>query len=235
MYAIPGIDGSIGTIQPVAEHLARSREVVVVDYRHETNRTLDELATEIAEAIRADGQGSFDLLGQSIGTVLAAQVATLHELPVRRVVLTSTFTRLRWRLLRAVAVVTRLTPVPLYRLTSSLVVAVSCGPVGDGADHPCFATSRDADKDAVARRTRWQVDRDFAPDLARLRGEILVLMGARDRFVPDAARELRILRRLFSDNAGARVEAIRGAGHIFLPSRAIGTANVAIGQFLDAP
>ena len=232
LYAVPGLDGSIGTVEPVVKALAQRREVIVVDFSAETNPTLEALASEIATQIRTEDQSAFDILGQSIGTIVATQVATLHQLPVRKVALTCTFTILRWRLLRLVVTLLKFTPTWLYRLTAPLTIALSCGPVGDGGQHPAFAAARQADKTAAIRRTAWQIDRDFAIDLARIQAPLLILMGDSDRFVPDARREIARLRQLFAQQPAARVDVIPGAGHIFLPSPAIRLAAAKIEEFL---
>ncbi len=233
LYAIPGLDGGIGSVEPVVKRLAETREVIVVNFSREVQPTLEALATAIAEAIRAEGRPTFDLLGQSIGTIFTAQVASLHNLPVRRVALTCTFTILRWRLLRVVVVLTKYTPRWLYRLTSPLSIVLSCGPVGDGWHHPSFEGTRNSDQVIVAQRTAWQIDRDFAVDLARIQQPLLILMGDSDRFVPNAANEIAKLRRMFASRADARVDVVPGAGHIFLPSLAIRVAAARIAEFFQ--
>lgn len=232
LYAVPGLDGSIGTVEPVVKVLAQRREVFVVDFSAETNPTLEALATEIAGQIRAANQPAFDILGQSIGTIIATQVATLHSLPVRRVVLTCTFTLCRSQLLRLVVLLSKITPAWLYRTTAPLTIALSCGPVGDGRQHPAFEAARRADQAAAARRTAWQIDRDFAVDLARIQSPLLILMGDGDRFVPNVRREITRLHQLFAGRPAARIDVIPGAGHIFLPSQAIHRATTQIEAFL---
>jgi pimeloyl-ACP methyl ester carboxylesterase len=234
LFAIPGLDGSAGSVEPVVSRLAEKREVVVVDFSGENNATLEALVEEIGGAVEAAGAGRFDLMGQSIGTILAARLAARPELEVRRVVLTCTFSRARWGLLKWVVRLTRLSPRWLYRLTSPLTIALSCGPVGDGGKHPAFAASRDSDPKAVARRTAWQIGKDFGPELAAIPAPLLILMGERDRFVPDAAEEIIKLRRLLAKRP-ARVESIANAGHIFLPSAAIAAATGWIESFLSEP
>ncbi len=91
--ALPGMDGSLGSIAPLVEKLSNQREIIVVDYAAETNATLEVLATEIANVAKAEIKGAMDLYGQSIGTTLAPQLASLHGLPVRKVALTGAFTR----------------------------------------------------------------------------------------------------------------------------------------------
>ncbi len=232
LFAIPGLDGSIGSIQPIVEALAKQREVIVADFSAETNSTPEALATEIANVIKAEGRDTIDVMGQSIGTILAAQVASLHGLPVRKVVLTCTFTILRWKLLRLVVTLSRMAPLWLYRLTSWLSVAISCGPIGNGGHHPAFAAARDADKNVVAKRTAWQIDRDFAHDLVRIRGPLLILMGGSDRFVPNAKKEIAKLRMMFAPQPAASLDVIPDAGHIFLPSAAVALAVAKIEEFL---
>ena len=109
---------------------------------------------------------------------------------------------------------------------------VLCGPLGDGRDNPAFAAARKADQAGVARRTGWEIDRDFALDLAKIRLPLLVLMGEQDRFVPNAKREVEKLRALFADRP-AQVETIPKAGHIFLPTAAVTLAIEKISAFLE--
>ena len=231
LFAIPGLDGAVGSIEPVVKKLARQREVIVVDFSADNSETLDLLAANLAEAIQKEDRPVIDIMGQSIGTILAAQLATLHGLPVRKVVLTCTFTRLRWTALKWVAALTRLTPSFLYRLTSPLTIALSCGAVGDGRHHPAFEATRDSNKQTVAQRTAWQINRDFSTDLVKIEIPLLILMGEKDRFVPDAQQEIKKLRSLFA-NDPAQIETIPNAGHIFLPSAAIAAATAKIEGFL---
>lgn len=231
LFAIPGLDGSIGSIEPVVKRLAQQREVIVIDFSADNSETLEQLVAEIASAVKNEGRPLIDIMGQSIGTILAAQLASSYDLPVRKVVLTCTFTRLRWNVLKWTAALTRLTPGFLYRLTSPLTIALSCGPVGDGRHHPAFAATRASNKTLVARRTTWQIDRDFSADLVKIEKPLLILMGEKDRFVPNAGQEIQKLRTLFA-NRPAQIEGVADAGHIFLPSAAIASAAARIEAFL---
>jgi pimeloyl-ACP methyl ester carboxylesterase len=232
LFAIPGIDGTIGSFQPILTRLAEKREVVVVDYSSENNAALEGLSAEIAALIQAENHTAIDVLGQSIGTVLAAQIVSDYGLPIRKVVLCCTFTHLRWTLLRLSAAFVRNTPRWLYRLTSRASVIVTSGPVGDGWNHPTFEAARDIDPAALPRRTLWEVDRDFAADLVKVVEPLLILMGEQDRFVPNAQREVEKLRGIFTDHR-AQVEVIPNAGHIFMPSTAITLASDKINTFLE--
>jgi len=232
LVAIPGIDGSPASIEPIVRRLGDSRPVLVADYRAEVNPTLERLTDEIAEAVAPEvGGGPVDVLGQSIGTVVAAQLAIRKGLDVRRVVLIGPFTRLDWPKLRLSNLMTRLSPQWLYRLSGPPLMAYECGPVGDGWRHPFFAATFRSDPEGVIKRTRWEIGRDFAQDLERIDLPGLVLIGAKDRFVPDPQREVERLRSLFVGKQ-VRVEVVPEAGHVLLPTTAIERAAREIEAFL---
>lgn len=235
LVAVPGLDGSAGSVAPLVERLAARRQVLLVDYTAETHPTLDGLAQEVAERVRAEVHGPFDVLGQSIGTVLAAMLAGRPGLDLRRVVLVSTFTRLRWRVLAVSNGVLQSTPRWLYQRTAAPLMKVVCGPVGDGGDHPFFDAVRVSDPADARKRTGWEVGRDFAVELSALAATgppTLVLMGADDRFVPDVRRELARLRSLFGP---AAVEVTAGAGHVALPTAAVDSVVQRVERFLAQP
>ena len=232
LLAVPGMDGSIGSIAPLIEKLCTQREVIVVDYTAETNATLEGLAAEIANVAKTQINGTMDLYGQSIGTILAAQLASLHGLPVRKVALTCTFTRLGWTVLRLGKFLMQLAPAWLFRITLPRLMKYACGPVGDGNQHPFFNAARHSDKTAMIKRTKWEINRDFSADLGKIQVPSLILMGEKDRSVPNAAREIEKLRRLFADRP-AQVISIPNAGHVLLPSAAIAFAADKIEEFLQ--
>lgn len=231
LFAFPGIDGSIGSIEPIVRELSGNRQVVVLDYTGENNPTLEKLTAEMAEAIKRRGSGHIDVLGQSIGTVLAAQIAGIRGLPVRRIVLMCTFTRLRWGWLRVVNFLLRITPGWLYRLTTRPMMTIACGPVGDGRNHPFFEASRNSNKEGVIRRTSWEINRNFGNDLATINSPCLILMGAKDRFIPNIRKELEALDDVLKGRR-AKMIAVPNAGHVFLSSSAITFAVTQIEGFL---
>ncbi|HEV7877115.1 hypothetical protein [Bradyrhizobium sp.] len=230
LVVVPGIDGSIGSVQPLIEQLARTREIVLVDYTDESEPTLEALSAGIADLLRSRMTGGFDLLGQSIGTIIAAQLAA-HNLAVRRVALISTFLRLSDFKLKLNNFLASVGPRWLYRLMSRPVLAWSCGPVGGGHDHPFFKWSADSDPASLVRRTAWEIGRDFRPDISGVTQPMLVLMGEQDRFVPNAAREIAELKKLLAGR-DAQVVAVPQAGHVLLPAAAIDFAVVRIMEFL---
>lgn len=221
LVVVPGIDGSPGSVAPIIDRLSKRRQVLLVDYTTEANPTLEALATEVAAAVAEATDGPVDLLGQSIGTIVAAQVAASRTVEVRKVVLIATFTRTRWNSLRVSNAVSRLTPRPLYRLFTGLLMAGVCGPVGDGWRHPFLAAVRRSDPGATARRTAWQIGRDFTRELAAIPQPTRVLIGSNDRFLPDTPAEISRLRSIFGDEA---VVVVGDAGHVLLPSAAVQAA-----------
>jgi pimeloyl-ACP methyl ester carboxylesterase len=227
VVVIPGIDGQRGSVAPIVDRLGQHRRVLLVDYAAEIEHDLDSLAEAIAELIPEKCDG----VGQSIGTWLAAEVAQRRPERVRRVALMSTFTRTRTISLRLSALTTRVSPRKLYRATTPRLMALACGPVGDGAHHPFLAGVGNSDQEGVARRTKWQIGRDFSARLGGIPQPALVLLGAEDRFVPGKRREFARIRAQFT-NAGDRVVVIPDAGHVFLPSAAIDRAATEIEHFL---
>lgn len=232
LVAVPGIDGSPASIEPIVRRLGERRHVLVPDYRSEVNSTIERLTDEIANAVSSEVVGPVDVLGQSIGTVVAARLSVRNGIDVRRVVLIGPFTKLEWRRLRVSNLMTRLSPRWLYRVSAPLLMAYVCGPVRDGWRHPFFAASFRSDPERVIKRTRWEIGRDFAGEFARIEAPTLVLVGAKDRFVPDPRREVARFRSLFAGKR-AVVNVIPDAGHVLLPTAAVDRAVREIEAFLE--
>jgi pimeloyl-ACP methyl ester carboxylesterase len=228
---IPGIDGSSGSVEPIAQRLAAARSVAIVDYGGENQASLEALADAIRTHLADELDRPFDLVGQSIGSILAARVAA-SEPRVRKLVLCAAFTRVRNVALKISSFISRHSPPWFYRFTTYPTLALACGPVGDGWRHPLFAGAAQSHPQGVARRTLWQVGQDFSATIAMPGQPVLVLMGARDRFVPDIGRETARLRQLLA-RANAHVESLPGAGHVFLPSAAVARAAGRIEEFLS--
>lgn len=234
LVAVPGLDGSPASVEPIVEALSRKRAVAVVDYTHERNTAMEDLSAQIAGLVTEEYDRPVDLLGQSLGSLLAAQAVGRHpDMPVHRTVLTGTFLRTR-RLTGLAAATLPVTPAPLYRATNAPLMALVCGPVHDGRTHPFFAGLEDTDKEVLARRIAWQAGRDFTEDLRAVPTPMLVLLGVKDRFVPHARRHLLEVRGALADR-DASVVPLHDTGHVFLPSAAVASAVVAIEDFLDPP
>jgi pimeloyl-ACP methyl ester carboxylesterase len=227
IVAIPGIDGQPGSVGPIVKQLAQHRRVLLVDYSRELTASPGDLAGAIADLI----PDRCDLVGQSIGTWIAAEVAVRRRSAVRRVVLISPFTRVRNITLRGSALGTRLMPRWLYRTTTPTMMAMACGPVGDGRDHPFLDGVANSDQAGVARRTRWQVNQDVTGLFRSIEQPTALVLGGSDRFVPRRDREWKHLTEIFSRSED-RVEILDDAGHVFLPSESVDQATRIIVDFL---
>lgn len=234
VLVVPGLDGSVGTVAPLVEALARTRPVHLVDYRTERNPTLELFAAEVAELVRDAGLGEVDVVASSLGSVAAAQAVAEHGMSCRRLALVGPFTVLDSRRLRVVKAMTELMPRRLYRVTAPLLMAWVCGPVGDGRRHPFFRWIGRSDPQQVAKRTGWEIDRDFSSALERLTQPVLVLMGAEDRFVTSVEAEVATITRVLG-NADSEVRVLPGAGHVMLPRRAVAETVRLIQEFLGEP
>lgn len=232
LVVVPGMDGSVGTLAPVVERLARSRPVIVVDYTTERNASLEAFSREVAELVRAQVPGEVDVLAASLGSLAVAQAIGDHGLAARRVVLVGTFTRVADTRLRVNNLLVAVSPRRVYQALAPLLMGWVCGPVGDGRHHAFFRHVRRSDPSQVVKRTRWEIGRDFAPELAKITAPTLVLMGARDRFVPDIDEQLDVLRGLVA-RPGSEVRSIADAGHVLLPRAAVDAAVAAAEAFLD--
>lgn len=228
IVVIPGIDGQAGSVAPIVRQLAEHRRVLLVDYTLEAEASLEALAEKIGAML----PDSFDVVGQSIGTWLAIEVALRRSEAVRRVVLIATFTRTRTWPLRVSAFITRWLPRRLYRAMTPALMAVTCGPIGDGKTHPFLRTVGSSHQRSVAKRTRWQIGRDMSTRMRLIGKPALVLLGASDRFVPRRKREFARIRSIFT-GSDDRVVVIPRAGHVMLPSAAIDLAATETLAFLD--
>jgi len=130
--------------------------------------------------------------------------------------------------LRATNGLSALSPYALQRTSAPGLMAVACGPVGDGRRHPFFAASRRSVFSRTRRRTGWQVGRDFSSLLGRLDRPLLVLLGGSDRF--PARGDAKRVRAAVAP--GGRIVTIPEAGHVLLPSAAVERAAAEIDAFL---
>jgi pimeloyl-ACP methyl ester carboxylesterase len=190
------------------------------------------LSAEIAALVRSAGLPHVDTVATSLGCMVAAQTLGDHGIPYGRAVLIGAFTVLDSRRLRLTNRIVSLLPRRLYQLGAPLLMAWVCGPVGNGRRHPFFGWIRRSDPTQVVKRTRWEIDRDFALELKKLTRPTLVLMGSEDRFVRDVDTEVAAITRALS-HPESEVRMVPDAGHVFLPSGAAQTAVRAIRMFLN--
>lgn len=234
VLVVPGLDGSVGTVSPLVQALARKRPVFLADYRTERNPTLELLSAEVAALVAEAGLGKVDVVASSIGSIVAAQAIGDHAMVSGRIALVGPFTVLDSRRLRGVKRLTELMPRRLYQATAPLLMGWVCGPVGDGRRHPFFGWIRRSDAHQVAKRTGWEIDRDFTPEIKKLTQPVLVILGTDDRFVVSVGQEVAALSAALQ-NPDAEVRLIPGAGHVLLPSRAVSEAVRLIEHYLGSP
>lgn len=228
---IPGIDGCPGSVEPIMESLAKTRPVYLVDYQNENNNRFEELVEEIVKVIQEKGPATFDLCGQSIGSLLAAAVSAKLPNKTKHLVLTCTYTRVRNMIMGISNIFLRLTPVFLYKIITPLSMRFICGPVGDGKNHPFFKELEFGNKKAIMRRTAWQINRDFSQELSLVSVPMLVINGENDRFVPRRSQEFQTIRKIVAGKKQGELHAIPNAGHVLLSSAAIQEAVKKIEDF----
>ena len=232
VIVIPGIDGSVGSVKPVVEELAKERQVALVNYTKETNDLLDSLIEEVVTIVNEKIHEPFHLLGQSIGTVITALSSAQLGDKVIKVALMCTFTKLNWNKLRLSNFIMAIMPDFLFKVTSRPTMAYVCGPVGDGKNHPFFESSKAAPKKNIVKRTAWQIGRDFAQDLVKTKKPLLILMGEKDLFVKNTRKEIERLREIFMGK-DAVIKTTPKGGHVFLNSPSIKFAVSELNKFYD--
>ena len=68
------------------------------------------------------------------------------------------------------------------------MMAIACGPVGDGGKHPFLAGVANSDQKGVARRNKWQIGRDFAAHGRRSAADAGAARGRRSVRAPSPSR-----------------------------------------------
>lgn len=92
LLIVHGLFGSARNWGAIAKRLSDDREVIAVDMRNHADspwhatHTYPELAEDLAEVIRAEGGGPFDVLGHSMGGKSVMTLALTHGELIRRLV-----------------------------------------------------------------------------------------------------------------------------------------------------
>jgi poly(3-hydroxyoctanoate) depolymerase len=197
-------------------------------------RRMSGLARTIEGVLDALGHQRVDLLGVSFGGVLAQQLA--HQAParVRRLVLAATGPGLGGipaspRVLLALATPRRYRSPDYYRRTAAMLYGGAARTDPDALLHGSVARFTEAPTmRAYAAQMYAIAGWTSLPWLRRLRQPTLVLAGDDDPIVPLANG--RILTRLLPE---ARLEIVRGGGHLFLLERPAEIAAL-VADFLAA-
>jgi pimeloyl-ACP methyl ester carboxylesterase len=223
---VPGLAGGWKLLRPLAEHLARHHEVVVVGLRGDRfpqgtsgARNLEDYASDLACLIDGLGLERPTIFGVSFGGAIALELALNEPRRAGALVLYGTEARFHATLGATVArrVLERF-PLPsdngfLNQFFNLLHGGKpEPGPLVDFIIERCWET----DQCVMARRLGLLETFDVSDRLWQVAVPTLVLAGTRDVIVPCGRQ-----RALASSVAGARFEAIEGAGHIgFLTHRA---------------
>ena len=218
---VPGIDGGGHMLLDTADRIRERHRLVRLRYRHEDglDRSDDgypRLAHSVAERLRDQSLERPILLAESFGVALALQVALQTPEHVGGLFLVNGFpwfpNRIRLAIVRAGA-----------PLVNGPVVGWFQRWVGM---HVLFGRSVDQKtRDALAysggtpfgpgylRRLGMVGEVDLRPELADVRAPVSVFASTRDWIVP-SRRTGRLLERDIPD---ARLEVLRGRGHVVLP------------------
>jgi pimeloyl-ACP methyl ester carboxylesterase len=200
---------------PFLEGLARRHRVVVPSVPGFPGATghdrLDDLADWVAatlDLLEGAGLSGADLVGASVGGMLAAEAAAFSPATVRRLVLIAPFGLFDEA--DPVADVFAQKPKELPALLSAhpeKLLEIRRPPADADAAEWMIVLERAAES---AARLLWPLgDRGLAKRLHRIRTPTLILWGDGDRVIPP-----RYASRIAEGIGGARVEMLKGAGHL---------------------
>jgi poly(3-hydroxyoctanoate) depolymerase len=243
LLLVMGIGGNIEMWGPLERALnARGIQTIAYDASgtgHSPSRLvprrMPSLARQAGHLLDALGHPRADVLGVSFGGAVAQELALGNPHRVRRLVLASTACGLGGVPGNPLALSLLATPLRYY---SPAFLRLTAGVLYGPTITPRDALLREQTAARTARPpTLWgyacQLIAGAAwtslPWLGRIRAPTLVLAGDRDPIVPP--RNARILARRIPS---ARLEVVRGAGHLLIIDRAAHCAAV-IAEFLKTP
>ncbi|MGC1406527.1 MAG: alpha/beta fold hydrolase [Candidatus Dormiibacterota bacterium] len=238
---VPGLGASVGDFPGLLAQLAHRHRVVAVDlpgsglsdavaFRGHPVAPWTEAITAVVDQL---GIAEFDLVGHSLGGLVAGGFAVANQERVRRLVLLSPLglrrrIPLQWNL--------ALFPgtMDLLALSRRLTLAGSARGDANWSDDPYARLVRrrfgsGSDLVLVSRLfqpLRLRSESELLPALGLLSGRVLVIWGSEDRqlLLRDAAPQL-------SYYPGIRLEVVPDAGHLFPATQAERTAGL-ITEFL---
>ncbi|QEH32390.1 AB hydrolase superfamily protein YvaM [Aquisphaera giovannonii] len=230
LVMVPGLAGSWRLLLPLARRLARRYEVITYGLRDEgvpgfgiggLRSGLWDIgghADDVASLIDQLGLESPTVLGVSFGGVIALQAAVDHPRSVGALIVHGAEAKFHATIGSKIArrVLERF-PLPTDNRFVNQFFNLLHGAKPEPGPLVDFVVERiwETDQSVMARRLAQLEGFDVSDQLWKVEAPTLVLAGAKDVIVP-AARQ----RRLAEGIAGARFEALEGAGHIgFLTHR----------------
>lgn len=212
---LPGLAGA-PRWSPFMERLARSRRVIVPSVPgfpgalgHDRLDDLPDWIAATLDLLEAAGLAGADLVGASVGGLLAAEVAAFARSTVRRLVLVAPFGLFDAR--EPVADVFARKPREVAALLCARPEALVAQQEMPPGEDPAEWTITLARASEAAARILWPLgERGLAKRLHRIRVPTLVVWGENDRVIPPSYAER------FAGGIGpsATIRRIPGAGHL---------------------
>jgi pimeloyl-ACP methyl ester carboxylesterase len=217
-----GLGGDIGFWTAEIEALAEHVRVIAIDLRGSGQTpmsgptTIEELADDVAAVLDAAGVSSCDVVGFSMGGLVAQAFALRWPTRLRRLVLASTFAVMNAQARRFLDAVLSVyeggcTPTQMFDLIAPWLFSVRF--VADPQNAPFFVYPENDPNEQPRPYWCWlyraQQAFDATVALPRIVAPTLVLVGDEDRLVSTA--DARTLASLIPD---ARLEVIDRAGHL---------------------
>jgi 3-oxoadipate enol-lactonase len=239
LVLIAGIPAVASDWAPLAERLASRRRVIAYDNRGSGRSSVTPgaystrgLAADAVALLDALGVERADVLGMSMGGMIAQEVALRRPERVRRLVLGCTHCGVRHapRPPRETGRAFAMETADWAERMRALAPHAFARGV-DGTTLDAFIAKKSGDVQEP-RGYRAQIDAVLGHDtfdrLPRIAAPTLVLTGDDDRVIPAAASDVLVER-----IPGARLEVLAGAGHLFFLDAPEASSRV-IEEFLDA-
>ena len=179
------------------------------------------------------GVAEVDLLGHSMGGMIAQEVVASYPDRVRRLVLAGTNSAFGSGEFRTQFLAQRLAPIEAGKTPGEIAPALIAGMVGEDPDpeatQSAIASMQAIPPQAYRQALECLVTFDRRAALERIAKPTLLIAGGKDKVAPPG-----VMQRMASTIRGSRYQEIAGAGHLLYAERPV-AFTAALAQFLDAP